>query len=461
MKTCPWNLEGIFKEAPYRFLATRFPISAPVLTRIDDWFGNGEINPVKKWWWDLHGGAIGRAKVPSEVNERPLTKSLKLKPEDQTLACYPADIAPSPFMELQPLNREEGIKAFNALRSPQEYRKQRANGGAENLVPRYVVADGPPPVFPVLVRKKQFVSGDRMVARLEFVSKGGTPLPSFEAGAHIDVMTAPQFIRQYSLCSDPADPSAYVIGVLNEENGTGGSLRIHQRLAEGKIVMISRPRNHFPLIAGAKRSLLLAGGIGVTPLMAMAHQLHRANSEFDLYYKASTRAGAGFIDELQSVPWSDNVHCFFSDENRLDVADVLGDFHQGDELYTCGPSGFMDAVFETAIAKHWDEACLHREYFAVPGDIEYEDFAFRIRFAHRDAELMVPADKTAADILSEAGYPVETKCSDGLCGTCVANYVEGEVEHRDFVLSNEKRESQLTLCCSRAAKADGEIVLDL
>ena len=97
----------------------------------------------------------------------------------------------------------------------------------------------------------------------------------------------------------------------------------------------------------------------------------------------------------------------------------------------------------------------------MPGDIEYEDFAFRIRFAHRDAELMVPADKTAADILSEAGYPVETRCSDGLCGTCIANYVEGEVEHRDFVLSNEKRESQLTLCCSRAAKADGEIVLDL
>ena len=233
MKTCPWNLEGIFKEAPYRFLATRFPASAPLLTRIDDWLGNGGINPVKKWWWDLDGGTGRQATIASNTNQRGLTTDLKLRPEDQTLACYPADIAPTPYMETQPIDREAGIRAFNALKSPQEYQQQLAEGETDDLVPQYVAPEGPPPVFPVLVKQKQATSGDGQVVRLELVSMTGSPLPPFEAGAHIDVMTAPQFVRQYSLCSDPNDASSYVVGVLNEEDGTGGSLRIHQRLKSG------------------------------------------------------------------------------------------------------------------------------------------------------------------------------------------------------------------------------------
>jgi reductive dehalogenase len=461
MKTCPWNLEGIFKEAPYRFLATRFPSSAPLLTRIDDWFGNGEINPVKKWWWDLDGGAIGRATVPTEINQRSLSKDLEIKPEDQTLACYPADIAPSPYMEPQPLDREAGIAAFTALKSPSQYREQLAKGDLQNLAPKYHVPDGPPPVFPVMVKQKASVSADGKIDRFEFVPLGGAPLPPFEAGAHIDVMIAPQFIRQYSLCSDPDSPSSYVIGVLAEEDGTGGSLRIHQRLKQGKIVMISRPRNHFPLVEKAQRTLLLAGGIGITPLMAMAHQLYRQGSEFTLHYKASRRAGAGFIDELASVPWSAQVKCFFSDEDRLNVADILGDFQPGDELYTCGPSAFMDAVFESALTQGWDEEHLHREYFTVPDDLEYENFDFRIRLQRSRTEIAVAAEQSAADALAEAGYPIDTKCSDGLCGVCVMDYLQGDVEHRDYVLSRAQREGKLALCCSRAAKADGEIVLDL
>jgi len=461
MKTCPWNLEGIFKEAPFRFLATRFPSSAPLLSRIDDWLGNGDINPVKKWWWDLDGGAIGRATIPTEVNQRHLSKDRQLKSEDQTLACYPADIAPSPYMETQPLNREDGIRAFNALRSPQQYRAQLASGDIQNLAPKYVAPDGPPPVFPVLVKQKHDVSADGKIIRFELISMGGTPLPAFEAGAHIDVMIAPQFIRQYSLCGDPGDLTSYVIGVLREQDGSGGSLRIHQRLMEGKIVMISRPRNHFPLADDAKRSLLLAGGIGVTPLIAMAHQLHRDKKLFRFCYKASRRAGAGFLDELGSVPWSDRVTCFFSDENRLDVADVLNDYRPGDELYTCGPPAFMDVVFESAVAQGWREESLHREYFTVPDDVDYENFGFRIKLQRSNTKILVPADQSAADAMAEAGYPVDTKCSDGLCGVCAVDYLQGNVEHRDYVLSNAQRESKVTLCCSRAAEAGGEIVLDM
>ena len=461
MKTCPWNLEGIFKEAPYRFLATRFPASAPLLTRIDDWLGNGGINPVKKWWWDLDGGTGRQATIASDVNQRGLTTSLKLKPEDQTLACYPADIAPTPYMEVQPIDREAGIKAFSALKSPAEYQERLARGETDDLVPQYVAPEGPPPVFPVLVKQKEAISGDGQVARLELVSMTGSPLPPFEAGAHIDVMTAPQFVRQYSLCSDPNNASSYVIGVLNEKNGTGGSLRIHQRLKSGRPVMISQPRNHFSLVPDASRSIFLAGGIGVTPLMAMAHQLHQEKQEFVFYYKAKTRAGAGFVDELKAMPWRDRIHFHFSDENRLNVADVLGDFKPGVQLYTCGPSPFMDAVFESALEQGWPEECLHREYFTVPDDIEYENHSFRIRLANKDAEVVVPPDKSAAEVLTEAGYPVETKCSDGLCGTCVAEYVQGDIEHRDYVLSNEQRQQKLTLCCSRASEPDGEVVLNL
>ena len=461
MKTCPWNLEGIFKEAPYRFLATRFPKTAPLLTRIDDWIGNGGINPVKKWWWDLDGGTGRRAIIASEVNKRGLTTGLKLKPEDQTLACYPADIAPTPYMEAQPIDREAGIKAFNALKSPQEYQERLASGETENLVPQYVAPEGPPPVFPVLVKQKEAISGDGQVARLELVSMTGSPLPTFEAGAHIDLMTAPQFVRQYSLCSDPDNISSYVIGVLNEQSGTGGSRRIHQNLRSGRPVMISRPRNHFPLVPDARRTLFLAGGIGVTPLMAMAHQLHKDKQDFVFYYKARTRAGAGFVDELAAMPWSDSIRFHFSDENRLDVADVLDDFQNGDQLYTCGPSAFMEAVFESAQEQGWPEECLHREYFTVPDDLEYENHAFQVKLAHSGKEIEIPADKSAADVLTEAGFPIETKCSDGLCGTCVAEYSAGDVEHRDYVLSNEQRKTKLTLCCSRASEAGGHLTLEI
>ena len=148
-------------------------------------------------------------------------------------------------------------------------------------------------------------------------------------------------------------------------------------------------------------------------------------------------------------------------QQRLDVANVLGDYRPGDQLYTCGPSGFMDAVFESALRLGWDEASLHREYFTAPDDVEYENHSFKIRIANKNAEVLVPPDKSAADVLTDAGYPVETKCSDGLCGTCLAEYVDGDVEHRDYVLSDEQRKTKLTLCCSRASKPDGLLTLNV
>jgi len=121
----------------------------------------------------------------------------------------------------------------------------------------------------------------------------------------------------------------------------------------------------------------------------------------------------------------------------------------------------MDAVFESALQRGWPEECLHREYFTVPVDTEYENHTFQVQLSKTGTMFEIPADRSAADVLIESGFPVDVKCSDGLCGTCVAGYSDGMVEHRDYVLSNEQRKSKLTLCCSRAEKADGRITLDL
>ena len=161
------------------------------------------------------------------------------------------------------------------------------------------------------------------------------------------------------------------------------------------------------------------------------------------------------------MPWSDKLHFHFSDENRLNVADVLGDYRAGDQLYTCGPSAFMDAVYASAIEQDWPEECLHREYFTVPEDIEYENHAFHVSLAKSGVEFEIPPDKTAAEVLTAAGYAIDEKCSDGLCGTCIAEYSGGEVEHRDYVLSNEQRKTKLTLCCSRASEKDGRVTIEI
>lgn len=461
MKTCPWNLEGVFKEAPYRWLATHLPSLAPAITKVDDWLGNGGINPTKKWWWDLRTGEDGTTRIAENTNRRGLNIDLVLKAGDQTLACYPANLAPPPYPAPSPIDREAGIEAYQSMLTPEQHKKRIADGDDADLVPQYVKGREPSPVILAMLKKRTPTSDDGKVVKFEITALDGSSLPEFDAGAHIDITPAPQFIRQYSLCGDPADTSKYMIGVLREDDGKGGSLRIHQTLREGKPVIISTPRNHFPLYDFAKRSLLLAGGIGVTPMIAMAHTLYAQGKEFVFYYKASTRASAGFIEEIKSYPWADRVHFHFSDEDRLDIASVLGDFQQDDHLYTCGPSAFMDAVFQSGLEQGWHEDNLHREYFSAPSSEHFENHDFKLVLHKAGVEIDVPAGKKATEALAEGGYAIDTKCSDGICGVCSTAYISGDVEHRDFVLSKQQREQNVILCCSRAAKSGGKIVIDL
>ncbi|MEX0347322.1 MAG: 2Fe-2S iron-sulfur cluster-binding protein [Rhizobiaceae bacterium] len=460
MKTCPWNLEGLFAEKPFRWAAMHIPAAAPILAKLDDAVGNGGLNPIKKWWWDLEIGTDGGYR-PSEhdVNARDLQRDLDLKYEDQTLAVYPAPLAPHPWPFPFPMDREKGIEAYQAMVTAEEYqlRLRRGDLGAVEHVYR---VDGDSPVIRVEVTKVERMSAD--VAKYEFRSLDGADLPEWTAGAHLDIVVAPEFLRQYSMSGDPADRSKYQIGVLREDDGRGGSVLLHRIFSEGRKIFISKPINHFELVETAEKTFLMGGGIGITPMIAFAHRLHAIGAAFEVHYSVKSCALAGYLVDLQNAPWSEQVHIHVSDEgSRADLPKILGKYWKGYHVYTCGPDRYMDAVITAAEQAGYPDEARHLEYFSVPEVPDYENHPFTLRLIKSNREIAVPADKSATDALNEAGVHVDVKCSDGLCGVCTCGVVSGEVEHRDFVLSKKQRETMMILCQSRAAEPNGTLEIDL
>jgi reductive dehalogenase len=464
MKTCPWNLEGLFAESGFRWLAMNVPQSARLLAELDDRLDNGSINPVKKWWWDIElDRSTGAYRRAAQVNQRGLQKDLDLKYEDQSLAVYPADRMPPPYPVAFAANREEGIERYRAMLTPEQHKARIAAGDTEELVPSFRMPEGEPPVFPVLLKRREDMTAE--VARYEFSALDGSPLPAFDAGAHIDVVIAPEYQRQYSLAGDPADRDKYVLGVLREPGGRGGSALMHRAFREGRQVFITKPSNHFPLHEDAGMSLLFAGGIGVTPMISMAHRLHALSKPFALHYSAASRKTAGFLRDLAQVAWKDKVRCHFKDEGaRADLAALMPAYAAGMHVYTCGASRYMDGVFAAASAKGWPEDAMHREYFSVPEADGWVDRDFVLKLTRSGKTLPIPAGRSATDVLAEAGIKVDTKCSDGLCGVCATAYDaagSGEVEHRDFVLGKRERAHKVILCCSRTVEAGATLSVDL
>lgn len=459
MKTCPWNLEGIFAEAPFRWAAMHIPAAAPALARLDDAVGNGGLNDVKKWWWDIElqpDGAYRPSQHP--LNRRGLQRDLDLKYEDQTLAVYPAPLAPHPWPYPFPMDREAGIEAYRAMVPAYEYRERLARGDT-SVIHRYT-ADGESPVIRVEVSKVEPMTPD--ITKYEFRALDGGDLPEWTAGAHIDVLVAPEFLREYSLSGDPADRKRYQIGVLREDEGRGGSKLLHRIFHEGRKVFISRPVNLFELDETAERTFLMGGGIGITPMIAFAHRLHALGRDFELHYSCSSRAAAAYLKDLAAAPWADRVVYHFSDEGtRADLEAILSGYRPGWHVYTCGPDRYMSAVLAAAERAGFPEEARHFEYFGAPEQPDYENHDFVLRLARSGRELVVPADRTAAEVLNEAGIHVDVKCSDGICGVCKCGLVSGKVEHRDFVLSKRQRETAIILCQSRAAEPGGVIEIDL
>ncbi|MDE0588995.1 reductive dehalogenase [Halocynthiibacter sp. C4] len=457
MKTCPWNLEGLFSEAPFRWAAMNFPSSAKALAKIDDALGNGEVVQGKKWWWDLEMRDDGAYRPPLKPpSDRPLQKSLDLKFEDQTLAVYPASLAPPPYAWPFHMDREAGIKAYKAMISAQEHKARRAKGIPTEHI--YSPSDEDSPVMQLVISKAEQMS--HLVTKYEFTAPDDALLPEATAGAHIDVVVAPEFFRQYSLSGDPADRSKYQIAVLREDEGRGGSKLMHRIFNEGRRVFISKPINHFPLVEDASMSYLMGGGIGITPMIAMAHRLHALNKEFSVHYSCSNRQDAGFLNELAHVPWKDRVNFHISEEGtRADLGKLLK-YQPEAHVYTCGPDTYMDAVLEAAKVNGFPENARHLEYFAVPDAPDYVNHPFTLKLKD-GTQVNVSSEESAADALIARGYQIDLKCSDGLCGVCKCGYLSGEVEHRDYVLSEAEKENTLILCQSRAKNKSGEIILDM
>lgn len=305
------------------------------------------------------------------------------------------------------------------------------------------------------------VQGDDIVV-LELAAVDGQVLPQFAAGAHIDLHLAPDLVRQYSLCGDPAQRNVYRLGVLNDRQSRGGSRTVHERLQPGTPMRISAPRNLFPLASDAKRSILLGGGIGITPLIAMAHTLHAQGQPFELHYRARSRSRCAFVDELLAAPFAASVFTHFSDEdgNRpLDLARVLGPGTEGVHLYTCGPTGFMDWVIEGARQQGFDDRHIHHEHFQA--EVDTSGTSFEVVAARSGKRVQVQTGQTLIAALRDVGVKVEVSCEQGVCGTCLCDVLEGEPDHRDHYLIDEEKQSneQIVLCCSRARGK--RLVLDI
>jgi ferredoxin-NADP reductase len=286
-------------------------------------------------------------------------------------------------------------------------------------------------------------------------------MPAWTAGGHLDVVIAPEFVRQYSMAGDPAVRSSYQIGVLREDEGRGGSKFLHRIFNEGRRVFISKPINHFELVEEASKTFLMGGGIGITPMIAFAHRLHALGKPFEMHYSASKIGTAGYVKDLKAMPWADHVTFHFSDQGaRADLGTILSGYQTCWHVYTCGPDRYMEGVMDTAQTLGFpDEAC-HLEYFAVPEAPDYVNHAFTVKLAKSGKTFVIPEDKSISDVMLENGVHVDVKCSDGICSGCKCGVVSGDVEHRDYVLSKAQQNGQIILCQSRAAAGVEELVID-
>lgn len=294
------------------------------------------------------------------------------------------------------------------------------------------------------------------IVSIELVDADGHPLPAFSAGSHIDVHIGDGLVRQYSLCNSPADTDRYVIGVLKDPKSRGGSAALHGMLAEGLRLRIGEPRNLFPLDETADRTLLFAGGIGITPMLAMAERLKMLGRRFELHYWGRSLPRMAFLDRIAASDFKDNVriHCDDAPEDqRLDPDDVLPNPEAGTHLYVCGPQGFIGCVLERARTRGWLESRLHKEYFGtIVSDDPAGGGAFTIRIAHTGAIIPVNPGQSAVAALAAHGIELPVSCEQGVCGTCLTRIVDGIPDHRDSYLTDDEREANAVFlpCCSRA-----------
>jgi len=302
------------------------------------------------------------------------------------------------------------------------------------------------------------------ICSFELVSADGKPLPAFSAGSHVDVQLPGGLTRQYSLCNDPAESHRYLIGVLRDAASRGGSVAMHEQVQEGSVLQISPPKNHFALAHEAPRHLLLAGGIGITPILCMAERLARLGAAFEMHYATRSRARTAFVDRIGASSFASRVAFHFDDgaaPQKLDIAAVLAAQPDGTHLYVCGPKGFMDAVLGAARGSGWPEGRIHFEFFGAEVQAQAGDGSFEVQLASSGRVISVAPVQTVLAALAAAGVVVPSSCEQGVCGTCLTRLISGTPDHRDQYLLPEEQAAgdQFLPCCSRAKSP--RLVLDL
>ena len=313
------------------------------------------------------------------------------------------------------------------------------------------------PMMPLRVTRNEKIADG--IHLLEFRDAGGKQLPQFSAGAHITIQVPNGALRKYSLCNDPAERDRYTIAVKREANGRGGSTNLIDGVKAGDELRVAPPINDFELPQRAQDFLFIAGGIGITPIMAMIRQVQAENKRFRLFYCTRSPETTAFLDELSAASFKDTVTIHFDHgdpAHSLDLRPILQERKNREHLYCCGPRPLMEAVRN--MTDHWSSAAVHFEAFSDAETHKPTDKPFRVKLARSGEVVDVPTDKTILEALRDHGLDVPSSCEAGTCGTCRTKLLAGQADHRDLVLTEHERGDNIMICVSRA-RSD-EITID-
>jgi tetrachlorobenzoquinone reductase len=313
------------------------------------------------------------------------------------------------------------------------------------------------------VRVKRISYEAENINSYELVARRGGELVPFTAGSHIDLHLPNGMIRSYSLVNDQGERHRYVVAVNKDKDSRGGSQFVHDKLRAGDLITISHPRNNFALCEDAPHSVLIAGGIGITPLLSMVRRLEQLGRSWELFYATRSRLAAAFLDELGALRPNVhlNLHVDVDDERSgrvFDLAGIVAKAPAEAHLYCCGPMPMLEAFERATVGRAGDH--VHVEYFQAREAPAIEG-GFEVRLARSKRTIPVEAGKTILDALLDAGVTVNYACAEGVCGTCETRVLEGRPDHRDQFLSKDEQAANETvmICCSGSKSRT--LVLDL
>jgi phthalate 4,5-dioxygenase reductase subunit len=317
-----------------------------------------------------------------------------------------------------------------------------------------------PPMMILVVRRKAPIARD--IFLFELADPQRRELPAFTAGAHVAVMTPSGALRRYSITNAPDERDHYAIAVKRESAGSGGSATLVDQVAVGETLSVAPPENYFALADDASEHLLIAGGIGITPILSMARHLLARGENFRLVYCSRHPEGTAFLDELAAPGLAERVlvhHTHGDPARALDLRPLLADHTHGTHVYCCGPRRLMQGVRE--LTAHWPAAAVHFEDFGTSADPRDANGVkpFMVRLARSGVTVQVPPDMSILGALRSRGLPAPSSCESGTCGSCRTRLLTGEADHRDFVLDEDEQKEEIMICVSRACS--DELVLDL